>query len=85
MNSQSSITSAHADQSELEARLATLEGGAAAYTFVSGQTTVGAVLDLLDVGAHVILAAEMRGTRYRAVEDIRRRTSGVGFELCRSH
>jgi len=63
MNSQSSGSSAYVDQSELEIGLAALEHGAAACTFISGQTAVGAVLDLLDKGTHVILAPEMRGAR----------------------
>ena len=65
------------NQNELKICLAVLESGATARTFVSGQTAVGAVRDLLDMGAPVIIAPEMQGTRYRMLEDMCRRTSGL--------
>jgi len=74
---QAATLPAHSRPTLLEARLAALEGGGHAYAFTSGQAAVAAVLDLLNAGAHVILSEGMRGARYRILEDMRRRTSGL--------
>src|SRR6516164_9432341 len=38
----------------LQAAMANLEGGAAAFTFATGMATTATVLELLDAGSHII-------------------------------
>src|SRR5579862_2090445 len=60
----------------LQAALANLEGGAAAFAFASGMAASATVLELLDSGAHVIAMHDLYGGSYRLLENVRKRSAG---------
>jgi cystathionine beta-lyase/cystathionine gamma-synthase len=49
----------------LEANLAAIEGGRAAFAFASGMAATGAVLTLLKAGDHVVVTDNVYGGTYR--------------------
>jgi cystathionine gamma-lyase len=49
----------------LEACLADLEGGDAAFAFSSGMAAIGTVLETLDSGSHVVCMHDLYGGSYR--------------------
>ena len=57
--------------------MADLEGGAHGFAFTSGRAAIACVLELVNSGAHVIISDGLHGGRYRLLEDIRRRASGL--------
>jgi cystathionine gamma-lyase len=61
----------------LEACLAELEGGAAAFAFASGMAAIGTVLELLDAGAHVVAMHDLYGGSYRILERVRKRSANL--------
>ncbi|HTY49475.1 MAG TPA: PLP-dependent aspartate aminotransferase family protein [Steroidobacteraceae bacterium] len=61
----------------LQAALASLEGGSAAFAFASGMAASSTVLELLDAGSHIIASHDLYGGSYRLFERIRRRTAGL--------
>ncbi len=61
----------------LEACLADLESGHAAFAFASGMAAIGTVLELLDSGAHVIAMDDLYGGSYRILERVRKRSANI--------
>jgi cystathionine gamma-lyase len=57
--------------------MADLEGGAHGFAFTSGRAAIACLLDLLNSGSHLIVSDGLHGGRYRQLEDIRRRASGL--------
>jgi cystathionine gamma-lyase len=60
----------------LQAAVANLEGGAAAFAFASGMATTATVLELLDSGSHIIAMHDLYGGSYRLFENVRKRSAG---------
>ncbi len=60
-------------RSALEANLAAIEGGKAAFAFASGMAATGAVMRLLQSGDHVIVTDNTYGGTYRLFERVLRR------------
>ena len=60
-------------RSALEANLAAIEGGKAAYCFASGMAATAAVLTLLQSGDHVVATANLYGGTYRYFEQVLRK------------
>ena len=61
----------------LEACLAALEGGGAAFAFASGMAAIGTVLETLDTGSHVICMHDLYGGTFRILERVRKRSAGL--------
>ncbi|MGQ0543970.1 MAG: trans-sulfuration enzyme family protein [Betaproteobacteria bacterium] len=61
----------------LEACLAGLESGNAAFAFASGMAAIGTVLELLDSGSHVVAMHDLYGGSYRILERVRKRSANV--------
>jgi cystathionine gamma-lyase len=70
-------TPPHTAPTALEARMANLEGGAQGFAVTSGRAAIACLLDLVNSGAHVIVSEGLHGGRYRLLEDVRRRASGL--------
>jgi cystathionine beta-lyase/cystathionine gamma-synthase len=62
-------------RSALEANLAAIEGGKAAFCFASGMAATGAVMTLLGSGDHVVATANLYGGTYRLFERVLRKCS----------
>jgi cystathionine gamma-lyase len=60
----------------LQAALANLEGGAAAFAFASGMAASATLLELLDAGSHLIAMHDLYGGSYRLFENVRKRSAG---------
>jgi cystathionine gamma-lyase len=60
----------------LQAAVANLEGGSAAFAFASGMATTATVLELLDSGSHIIAMHDLYGGSYRLFENVRKRSAG---------
>ena len=63
----------------LERCVADLESGAQAFAFASGLAAISTVLELADVGSHIIAGDDMYGGTYRLFERVRRRSAGHDF------
>src|SRR3954470_764564 len=61
----------------LQACLADLESGEAAFAFASGMAAIGTVLELLDSGAHVVAMHDLYGGSYRILERVRKRSANL--------
>jgi cystathionine gamma-lyase len=61
----------------LEACIAQLEGGQAAFAFASGMAAIGTVLELLDSGSHVVAMDDLYGGSYRILERVRKRSANI--------
>jgi cystathionine gamma-lyase len=61
----------------LEACLAALETGEAAFAFSSGMAAMASVLEVLDAGSHIIAMHDLYGGSYRLFERVRKRTAGM--------
>src|SRR5687768_31277 len=61
----------------LEACLAGLENGHAAFAFASGMAAIGTVLELLDSGSHVVAMHDLYGGSYRILERVRKRSANI--------
>src|SRR5579864_4001297 len=60
----------------LQAALANLEGGEAAFAFASGMAASATLLELLDAGSHIVAMHDLYGGSYRLLENVRRRSAG---------
>jgi len=60
----------------LQAALANLEGGTAAFAFASGMAATATLLELLDAGSHIVAMHDLYGGSYRLFENVRRRSAG---------
>src|SRR5579862_5753394 len=60
----------------LQAAVANLEGGTAAFAFASGMATTSTVLELLDSGSHIVAMHDLYGGSYRLFENVRKRSAG---------
>ena len=60
-------------RSALEANLAAIEGGKAAFCFASGMAATAAILTLLQSGDHVVATANLYGGTYRFFEQVLRK------------
>jgi cystathionine gamma-lyase len=60
----------------LQAALANLEGGAAAFAFASGMAASATLLELLDAGSHIVAMNDLYGGSYRLLENVRKRSAG---------
>ena len=60
----------------LQAAVANIEGGSAAYTFASGMAATATVLELLDSGSHIVAMNDLYGGSYRILEMVRKRSAG---------
>ncbi|MGA7540577.1 MAG: PLP-dependent aspartate aminotransferase family protein [Steroidobacteraceae bacterium] len=60
----------------LQAALADLEGGEAAFAFASGMAASSTVLELLDAGSHIVAMHDLYGGTYRLLENVRKRSAG---------
>ena len=70
-------TPAHVAPTALEAAMTDLEGGAHGFAFTSGRAAIACLAELVNSGAHVIVSEGLHGGRYRLLEDVRRRASGL--------
>jgi cystathionine gamma-lyase len=60
----------------LQAALADLEDGAAAFAFASGMAATATLLELLDAGSHIVAMHDLYGGSYRLLENVRKRSAG---------
>ena len=65
----------------LQAALANLEGGAAAFAFASGLAATATILELLDAGSHIVAMHDLYGGSYRLFENVRKRSAGLGVSF----
>lgn len=65
----------------LQAALANLEGGAAAFAFASGMAATATLLELLDAGAHVVAMNDLYGGSYRILENVRKRSAALAVSF----
>jgi cystathionine gamma-lyase len=61
----------------LQAALANLEGGAAAFAFASGMAASATLLELLDAGSHIVAMHDLYGGSYRLFENVRKRSADL--------
>ena len=66
----------------LEASLASLEGGCAAFAFASGMAASSTVVELLEAGSHVIATHDIYGGSFRLFERIRNRSAALTVSFC---
>jgi cystathionine gamma-lyase len=60
----------------LQASVANLEGGGAAFAFASGMAASATLLELLDAGSHIVAMNDLYGGSYRLLENVRKRSAG---------
>jgi cystathionine gamma-lyase len=65
----------------LQASLANLEGGAAAFAFASGMAASATLLELLDAGSHIVAMHDLYGGSYRLFENVRKRSAGLSVSF----
>lgn len=65
----------------LQACLASLEGGCAAFSFASGMAASSTIVELLDAGSHLIATHDLYGGSYRLFERIRNRSAGLAVSF----
>ncbi len=61
----------------LQAALANVENGTAAFAFASGMAASSTLIELLDANSHLIASHDLYGGSYRLFEKIRKRTAGL--------
>jgi cystathionine gamma-lyase len=61
----------------LQASLANLEAGHAAFAFASGMAATSTVLELLDSRSHVVAMHDLYGGSYRVMQNVRTRSAGL--------
>jgi cystathionine gamma-lyase len=61
----------------LEACIADLEGGDAAFAFASGMAAIATLLEVLDAGSHVVAMHDLYGGSYRIFERVRKRSAAM--------
>jgi cystathionine gamma-lyase len=65
----------------LQACLANLEGGCAAFSFASGMAASSTVVELLDTGSHIVASHDLYGGSYRLFEKVRNRSAGLSVSF----
>ncbi|PZP54051.1 MAG: cystathionine beta-lyase, partial [Micavibrio aeruginosavorus] len=60
-----------------ERAIAALEGGTAGFAFSSGLAAIGAVLEILEAGAHIIASDDLYGGTFRLFERVRKKSAGL--------
>jgi cystathionine gamma-lyase len=65
----------------LQAALANLEGGAAAFAFASGMAATATLLELLDAGSHIVAMHDLYGGSYRLFENVRKRSAALSVSF----
>jgi cystathionine gamma-lyase len=61
----------------LQAALANLESGTAAFAFASGMAASATIVELLDANSHIVASHDLYGGSYRLFEKIRKRSAGL--------
>jgi cystathionine gamma-lyase len=61
----------------LQAALANLENGTAAFAFASGMAASATIVELLEANSHIVASHDLYGGSYRLFERIRKRTAGL--------
>ncbi len=61
----------------LQAALANLENGTAAFAFASGMAASSTIVELLDANSHIVASHDLYGGSYRLFEKIRKRSAGL--------
>jgi cystathionine gamma-lyase len=61
----------------LQAALADIENGSAAFAFASGMAASSTLIELLDAKSHLIASHDLYGGSYRLFEKIRKRSAGL--------
>ncbi len=61
--------------------MANLENGSAAFAFASGLAAISTVLDMLDVGSHVIASDDLYGGTRRLFERVKAKTAGLAVSF----
>lgn len=61
--------------------LANLESGTQGFAFASGMAAINTVIDLLDMGDHVIASNDLYGGTFRLFDKVKTRTSGLTFSF----
>ncbi|HTV80042.1 MAG TPA: PLP-dependent aspartate aminotransferase family protein [Steroidobacteraceae bacterium] len=61
----------------VQAALADLENGTAAFAFASGMAASSTLVELLDANSHLVASHDLYGGSYRLFEKIRRRSAGL--------
>ncbi len=61
----------------LQAALANLENGTAAFAFASGMAASATIVELLDANSHIVASQDLYGGSYRLFEKIRKRSAGL--------
>ncbi len=64
-----------------EACIASLESGKRGFAFASGMAAINTVIDMLDVGDHVIAMDDLYGGTYRLFDKVKTRTSNLSFSF----
>ncbi|HEY1899403.1 MAG TPA: PLP-dependent aspartate aminotransferase family protein [Steroidobacteraceae bacterium] len=65
----------------LQAALANLENGTAAFAFASGMAASATLVELLDANSHIVASHDLYGGSYRLFEKIRKRTAGLAVSF----
>jgi cystathionine gamma-lyase len=61
----------------LQAALANIENGTAAFAFASGMAASSTLIELLDANSHLVASHDLYGGSYRLFEKIRKRSAGL--------
>lgn len=61
----------------LQAALANIENGTAAFAFASGMAASSTLIEMLDANSHLIASHDLYGGSYRLFEKIRKRSAGL--------
>lgn len=61
--------------------IADLESGVRGFAFASGMAATSTLLELLDVGSHIIATDDLYGGSFRLFERVRKRTAGHQFSF----
>ncbi|WP_347252467.1 PLP-dependent aspartate aminotransferase family protein [Legionella sp.] len=64
-----------------EGCVASLESGQRGFAFASGMAAINTVIDLLDVGDHVIATNDLYGGSFRLFDKVKTRTSNLSFSF----
>lgn len=64
-----------------EGCIASLESGERGFAFASGMAAINTVIDMLDVGDHVIAMDDLYGGTYRLFDKVKTRTSNLSFSF----
>jgi len=73
--------SANPTRGAFEQAVTELENGTRGFAYASGMAAAAAVLELLDVGSHVIAGNDLYGGTIRLLENVRQRSAGLESSL----